>query len=85
MRDQLSGKWRQMRNRLSDDEARQRYGREITNGWTGARTDIAQGPIMLMFENYRTVMLWQLMRKCPYLVSGLRRAEFTGGWVRGAL
>jgi len=39
---------------------------------------------MFMVENYRTVMLWQLMRKCPYLVSGLR-AEFTGGWLRGAL
>ena len=40
---------------------------------------------MFMVENYRTVMLWQLMRKWPYLVSGLRRAEFTGGWLRGAL
>ena len=25
--------------------------------------------------------LWQLMRHCPYLVSGLRRAGFGGGWV----
>ena len=27
----------------------------------------------------RTGLLWQLMRRCPYIVSGLRRADFTGG------
>ena len=37
-----------------------------------------QGPIVLMIENYRTGLLWNLMRKCPYLVTGLRRAGFTG-------
>jgi hypothetical protein len=25
--------------------------------------------------------LWSLMRHCPYLVTGLRRAGFTGGWL----
>jgi len=40
-----------------------------------------QGPIVLMIENYRTGMLWQLMRRCPYVVQGLRRAGFTGGWL----
>jgi hypothetical protein len=40
-----------------------------------------QGPIVLMIENYRTGMLWQLMRQCPYVVQGLRRAGFTGGWL----
>ncbi len=40
-----------------------------------------QGPIVLMIENYRTGWLWQLMRNCPYLVSGLRRAGFRGGWL----
>ena len=38
-----------------------------------------QGPIILMIENYRTELLWQLMRKCPYIATGLRRAGFTGG------
>ena len=42
---------------------------------------INQGPIILMIENYRTEFLWQLMRKCPYIVTGLRRAGFTGGWL----
>jgi hypothetical protein len=40
-----------------------------------------QGPIILMIENYRTGLLWRLMRSCPYIVSGLRRAGFSGGWL----
>jgi hypothetical protein len=40
-----------------------------------------QGPIVLMIENYRTGLLWRLLRECPYLVSGLRRAGFAGGWL----
>ena len=40
-----------------------------------------QGPIILMIENYRTGSPWQLMRNCPYIVSGLRRAGFSGGWL----
>ena len=41
-----------------------------------------QGPIMLMIENHRTGLLWRLMRDCPYIVTGLRRAGFSGGWLR---
>jgi hypothetical protein len=40
-----------------------------------------QGPIVLMIENFRSGLIWRLMRKCPYLVSGLRCAGFTGGWL----
>ena len=40
-----------------------------------------QGPIILMIENYRTGMLWQLMRSCPYIKNGLKRAGFEGGWL----
>ncbi|MDQ6618343.1 MAG: hypothetical protein M3Z31_01365 [Pseudomonadota bacterium] len=40
-----------------------------------------QGPIVLMIENHRTGLLWRLMRQCPYVCSGLRRAGFTGGWL----
>jgi hypothetical protein len=42
---------------------------------------INQGPIVLMIDNYRSGLLWQLMRGCPYVVAGLRRAGFTGGWL----
>lgn len=40
-----------------------------------------QGPIVLMIENYRSGLLWHLMRHCPYLVAGLHRAGFAGGWL----
>ena len=40
-----------------------------------------QGPIVLMIENYRSDLLWRLMRGCPYIVAGLRRAGFSGGWL----
>jgi hypothetical protein len=42
---------------------------------------IDQGPIILMVENHRTGLIWDVMRRSPYVVSGLRRAGFTGGWL----
>jgi hypothetical protein len=35
-----------------------------------------------MIENHRSRLIWQLMRRCPYIVDGLRRAGFTGGWLK---
>ena len=40
-----------------------------------------QGPVVLMIENYRSGLLWRLMRRCPFIVSGLRRAGFNNGWL----
>jgi hypothetical protein len=42
---------------------------------------IDQGPVVLMIENYRTGLLWNIMRHCKPVVVGLRRAGFTGGWL----
>jgi hypothetical protein len=42
---------------------------------------IDQGPVVLMIENYRTGLIWNIMRKCRPIVTGLRRAGFTGGWL----
>jgi hypothetical protein len=42
---------------------------------------IDQGPVILMVENYRTGLLWDIMRRCVPVVTGLRRAGFTGGWL----
>ncbi len=51
-------------------------------GWISSwHYGINQGPINLMIENYRTGLLWRLMRNCPYIVNGLRRGGFTGGWL----
>ena len=40
-----------------------------------------QGAVLLMIENYRSLLIWRLMRGCPYLMTGLRRAGFTRGWL----
>lgn len=40
-----------------------------------------QGPIVLMIENFRSDLVWRLMRNCSYLVDGLRRAGFRDGWL----
>ena len=51
-------------------------------GWVSPwQYGLHQGPVTLMVENYRSGFLWRLMRNCPYIVSGLRRAGFTGGWL----
>jgi hypothetical protein len=52
-------------------------------GWwvTPYQFGIDQGPVVLAVENYRTGLIWDIMRRCPYVVTGLRRAGFTGGWL----
>jgi NADPH:quinone reductase-like Zn-dependent oxidoreductase len=40
-----------------------------------------QGPIVMMIENHRTGLIWNLMRRCPYIWRGLQKAGFTGGWL----
>ena len=52
-------------------------------GWwvTPYHFGIDQGPVVLMIENYRTGLLWNIMRRCPAVVAGLRRAGFSGGWL----
>ncbi len=42
---------------------------------------IDQGPIVAMIENWRSGLVWRLMRGNPYVVRGLRGAGFTGGWL----
>jgi hypothetical protein len=45
---------------------------------------IDQGPILLMAENYRSELIWTYVRRNPYVIQGLRRAGFTGGWLDAA-
>jgi hypothetical protein len=42
---------------------------------------IDQGPIVIMIENLRNEFVWRTMMKNPYLLRGLRRAGFSGGWL----
>jgi len=57
--------------------------KDSPTGWwvTPYHFGIDQGPIVLMIENYRTGLLWNIMRRCPAVVTGLRRAGFRGGWL----
>ncbi|HKA36485.1 MAG TPA: glucoamylase family protein [Thermoanaerobaculia bacterium] len=51
-------------------------------GWVSPRNfGLNDGPAILMIENYRSGLLWKLMSRCPYLVAGLKRAGFRGGWL----
>lgn len=43
---------------------------------------ITQGPVISLIENYRTGFLWQLMKNNEYIVNGLKKAGFTGGWLK---
>ncbi|NIJ43182.1 hypothetical protein FHS78_003494 [Parvibaculum indicum] len=55
---------------------------DVHGGWTSPyHFGINLGPVVLMCENYRSELLWRLMRASPYIVTGFRRAGFTGGWL----
>jgi len=49
----------------------------VSQGYYG----LDQGPIVMMIENYLTGFTWKLMQSCPFIVNGLRRAGFRGGWL----
>lgn len=59
-------------------------GRTTPKGWfDDEHLGIDQGPILAMIENHRTGMIWALMRENSYIVRGLCRAGFSGGWLEG--
>jgi hypothetical protein len=62
-----------------------RHGRRIPDfGWVaGDYLGIDQGAILAMIENYRSALVWRVMRKNPYLRRGLEQAGFSGGWLTG--
>ena len=70
---------------LRDTTFTPKFGRIVPGkGWFN--TDyigIDQGPILLMIENHRTGLIWNVMKKNPHIVRGLCRAGFTGGWIEG--
>jgi len=54
-------------------------------GWVDTvQLGIDQGPIILMIENWRSDFVWKVMRKNPYIRTGLQRAGFSGGWLEKA-
>lgn len=43
---------------------------------------IDQGPILLQIQNHETELIWNIMKKNPYIIAGLKKAGFTGGWLK---
>jgi len=53
-----------------------------SSAWVSAgHFGLDQGIVVMMIENYRSQLIWRLMRDCPYVRTGLRRAGFRGGWL----
>jgi hypothetical protein len=71
---------------LTDPGVAVKYGRIVAGvGWFAPdQLGIDQGPIVAMIENYRSELLWRTLRQNPYIVTGLRRAGFSGGWLNSS-
>ena len=51
-------------------------------GWVDSDyLGIDQGPIVAMIENYRSGLVWRMMRQNPHIRRGLTQAGFSGGWL----
>ena len=62
------------------------YGRIVPGfGWvSNDYVGIDQGPILAMIANQRSGTVWNAMRTNRYIIKGLQRAGFTGGWLTRA-
>ena len=61
-----------------------RTGTVHPDGWFAANyLGIDQGPIVLMAENHRSGLVWEVMKRNRYIVLGVCRAGFSGGWLAG--
>jgi hypothetical protein len=46
---------------------------------------IDQGALVAMIENYRSGLIWSVMRENRYVRDGLTRAGFSGGWLAASV
>ena len=54
-----------------------------TDNWYPKRyLAIDQGPIVVMIENYRSGLLWNLFMNCPEVQNGLKKLGFTSPWLK---
>lgn len=68
---------------LTDTLVPVRMGRIVAGvGWFDTdQLGIDQGPILMMIENWRSGLVWRVMRRNPYVQRGLEVAGFRGGWL----
>ena len=50
---------------------------ETQNWYAKSHLAIDQGPIIVMIENYRSGLLWNLFMSCPEIKNGLKKLGFT--------
>lgn len=82
-------------HQLYGDKIYDRYGfkdafnfsisyKDGSTGWVDPDyLGIDQGPIVIQIENYKNNFVGNLMKKNKYIVSGLKKAGFKGGWLDG--
>lgn len=54
---------------------------ETDNWYTPRYLAIDQGPIVVMMENYRSGLLWDLFMSCPEIKVGLKKLGFDSPWL----
>ncbi len=52
------------------------------NWYTPRYLAIDQGPIVVMMENYRSGLLWNLFMSCPEIKTGLQKLGFESPWLK---
>ncbi len=55
---------------------------ETADWYTPRYLAIDQGPIVVMMENYRTGLLWNLFMSCPEIKAGLKKLDFESPWIK---
>lgn len=56
--------------------------KDPTKSWISPwQFGLNQGPIILMIENYKSALIWNIFKKSPSVVNGLKKARFSGGWL----
>jgi hypothetical protein len=58
------------------------FGAKNKNGWFDKDyLGIDQGPILLQIENHQNEFVWNLIKQNIYILEGLDKAGFSGGWL----
>ncbi|RYY97870.1 MAG: beta-glucosidase [Chitinophagaceae bacterium] len=55
---------------------------ESKNWYANSHLAIDQGPIIVMIENHRTGLLWNLFMSCPEIKEGLKRLNFQSPYIK---
>ncbi len=59
-----------------------KWGTGNEEGWFDVDyLGIDQGPFVLQIQNYENGLIWNILKKNPFIVEGLRKAGFAGGWL----